>query len=81
MSDEGNRPEDDRWKVTSTNTEWGPYPGDELARGATPPAPEIPMSKTWPWVAGAAVVLRVLLPILLIAAVVLAIVGLVAHWF
>jgi hypothetical protein len=60
---------------------WGPYPGDALAPPPTPQAPEIPMSTTWPWVAGAAVALRYLLPLLVVAAVVLAIVGLIVHWW
>jgi hypothetical protein len=60
-------------------TTWGPYPGDALAPPPTPEAPEIPMSKTWPWVAGAAVALRYLLPlgILLVVVVILA---LLLHW-
>ena len=60
---------------------WGPYPGDALAPPPTPQAPEIPMSKTWPWVAGGALLLRflVVFGVIVIAAVV--VIGLLAHWF
>ncbi len=60
---------------------WGPYPGDALAPPPTPQAPEIPMSTTWPWVAGLAVALRILLPVVVALAVILVVVGLVAHWW
>ncbi|MFI5041066.1 MAG: hypothetical protein ACHQNA_04335 [Acidimicrobiales bacterium] len=59
---------------------WGPYPGDALAPPPTPQAPEIPMSTTWPWVAGAAVVLRILLPIIVVAGIVFLIVAAIAGW-
>jgi len=65
----------------STGGTWGPYPGDALAPPPTPRAPEIPISKTWPWVAAGGVLLHFLLPFLVVAAVVLVIVGLFAHWF
>lgn len=53
---------------------WAPSPGDALAPPPTPQAPEIPMSKTWPWVAGASVAIRYLL---MLAAVVLVLVLLI----
>ena len=59
----------------TTTPTWGPYPGDALAPPPTPQAPEVPMSETWPWVAGAAVALRILLPIvavLIVAGIVVA---------
>jgi hypothetical protein len=74
-------PDDDAPKVKSTGTTWGPYPGDKTQPPPTPRAPEIPMSKTWPWVAGAAVALRLLLPVFAIAIVVVIILGLINHWF
>jgi hypothetical protein len=40
------------------------------------------MSETWPWVAGAAVAMRFLLPIfVLVIVVALVVIGLLAHWF
>jgi hypothetical protein len=59
---------------------WGPYPGDKLAPPPTPQAPEIPMSESWPWVAGIAVALRVLLPIVLGLVVLGVIIGLIVHF-
>jgi hypothetical protein len=64
-----------------TDTTWGPYPGDRLVPPPTPQAPEIPMSTTWPWVAGASLVLRYLLPVLVVLAALAGVVGLVAHWW
>ena len=55
---------------------WAPSPGDALAPPPTPPAPEIPINKTWPWVAGAALVLRYLV----LLAVLVVLVVLVIHW-
>jgi len=81
MSDEASSQPDERTTVKSTNTTWGPYPGDALAPGPTPQAPEIPMSKSWPWVAGAAVLLRFLLPVVVILAIVVGVIGLIAHWW
>ncbi len=75
---EGN---DDRWAVRSTNTTWGPNPGDRLAPPPTPQAPEIPMSSAWPWVAGAAVVLRYVILPLIVLGVVLGVIGLIVHWW
>ena len=60
---------------------FGPYPGDALAPKPTPQAPEIPMSEAWPWVAGIAVAIRILLPIVLVIGVIVVIIGLFAHWF
>ncbi len=59
---------------------WGPYPGDELAPPPTPQAPEIPMSEGWPWVAGIAVALRILVPIVLGLIVVGIVVAALLHW-
>ena len=59
---------------------WGPYPGDKLAPPPTPQAPEIPMSESWPWVAGLYVALRVIIPILIALAVVGVIIGLIVHF-
>ena len=69
---------DDTSKADAT---WGPYPGDALAPPPTPQAPEIPMSESWPWIAGAAVALRILLPIIVVLGVVLVIIGLIEGWF
>ncbi|MHB8467180.1 MAG: hypothetical protein ACYDH6_18545 [Acidimicrobiales bacterium] len=55
--------EDDRWQVKPTETTWGPYPGDATAPTPTPQAPEIPMSRSWPIVAGIGVALRFLIPL------------------
>lgn len=63
------------------HAEWGPYPGDRLAPPPTPQAPEIPMSKGWPWVAGAAVVLRVVVPLVLALIVALVVIGFIASWW
>ncbi|HEY2430817.1 MAG TPA: hypothetical protein VGI06_17915 [Acidimicrobiales bacterium] len=60
---------------------WGPYPGDRLAPPPTPAAPEIEMSATWPWVAAAGLVLRILLPVIVVLAVIAGLVGLLAHWW
>ncbi len=59
---------------------WGPYPGDALAPPPTPQAPEIPMSESWPWIAGAAVALRILVPIVLVLGVLAVVIALIAHW-
>jgi hypothetical protein len=80
MSDDAPQP-DDRTTVKSTNTTWGPSPGDALAPGPTPQAPEIPMSKSWPWVAGGTVALVYVLPVLLAIAVVVGVIGLIAGWW
>ena len=63
-----------------TNATWGPYPGDALAPPPTPRAPEIPMSESWPWIAGAAVALRILVPIVLVLGVLAVVIALIAHW-
>jgi len=55
------------------DTTFGPYPGDALAPPPTPQAPEIPMSESWPWVAG--------LPIIAVIVVLMIVIGLLAHWF
>jgi len=81
MSDEAAPQPDDRYTAKSTNTTWGPSPGDALAPGPTPQAPEIPMSKSWPWVAGGAVAVVYVLPVLVAIAVVVAVIGLIAHWW
>ena len=60
---------------------WGPYPGDKMAPGPTPQAPEIPMSKTWPWMAGGTVALVYIGPVILAILVVVGIIGLIAHWW
>ena len=73
MPDEADRPE--------SKTTFGPYPGDALAPPPTPQAPEIPMSESWPWIAGIGLVLRFLIPLLLVIGIVLVIIGLFAHWF
>ena len=39
------------------------------------------MSESWPWVAGFAVALRILLPILAVIVVLVVVIGLLAHWF
>jgi hypothetical protein len=39
------------------------------------------MTSGWLWFAGAGIVLRYLLPVVIVLAVVLGIVGLFAHWF
>jgi hypothetical protein len=77
----GLMPDDDASQAKSSGTTWGPYPGDAVQPPPTPRAPEIPMSKTWPWVAGAAVALRFLIPLAVVAIIVLVIVGLIVHWF
>lgn len=71
---------DDRWQVKPTDTEWGPYPGDATAPPPTPQAPEIPMSTSWPVVAGISVVLRYLIPLALLAVVGVVVLALVVHW-
>ena len=63
------------------DTTFGPYPGDALAPPPTPQAPEIPMSESWPWVAGLAVAVRILLPIIGVIVVLMIVIGLLAHWF
>jgi len=63
-----------------TERTWGPYPGDALAPPPTPRAPEIPMSKTWLWVAGAAVVLRFLIPVVVVAGIIFLIVAAIEGW-
>jgi hypothetical protein len=73
--------EDDRWKVKDTGTTWGPYPGNDTAPPPTPKAPEIPMSTSWPIVAGISVALRYLIPIALVGVVALVVIALIAHWF
>ncbi len=67
--------------TTSAEKTWGPYPGDALAPPPTPRAPEIPMSESWPWIAGFAVALRLLLPVILVVGVILVIIGLIEGWF
>jgi hypothetical protein len=62
-------------------TQWGPSPGDATAPPPTPQAPEIPMSKAWPFVAGGAVFTVYVLPFIVIILVVLVVVGFVAHWW
>jgi hypothetical protein len=81
MSDEAAPQPADGTTVKSTNTTWGPSPGDALAPGPTPQAPEIPMSKTWPWVAGGAVAVVYVLPVLLAIVVVVGVIGLIVHWW
>ena len=60
---------------------WGPYPGDVHAPGPTPQAPEIPMSETWPWVAGALAALAHLVPICIGLVVIVGLLGLIVHWW
>jgi hypothetical protein len=72
MAEETDRPERD--------ATWGPYPGDALAPPPTPQAPEIPMSESWPWIAGAAVALRIILPIVLALGVLAIVIALIVHW-
>jgi hypothetical protein len=81
MSQQSTPEGDDRFAVKSTNTEWGPKPGDATQPPPTPQAPEIPMSKSWPWVAGGAVALVYLGPAVLVLVVIIGIIGLVAHWW
>jgi hypothetical protein len=66
---------------TTGSATWGPYPGDALAPPPTPQAPEIPMSESWPWIAGAAVALRLLLPVILVVGLILVVIGLIEGWF
>jgi hypothetical protein len=73
-------PDDDQPAVKDSGVTWGPYPGDALAPPPTPRAPEIPMSTTWPWVAGAAVALRYLIPVVVIGIIALVIIGFAVHW-
>jgi len=81
MSDQGTSQPDDPWKVKDTGTTWGPSPGDALAPPPTPQAPEIPMSKSWPWVAGGAVAVYYLFLPFVALVILLVILGLVFHWF
>jgi hypothetical protein len=60
---------------------WGPSPGDATAPPPTPQAPEIPMTSSWLWLAGAGVALRYVLPVAVVLAVIVGIVGLFAHWW
>lgn len=73
--------ENDRWTAQGTNTTWGPNPGDALVPPPTPQAPEIPMSTTWPWVAGLTVALRYLVIPVLVLGVAIVVIGLLVHWF
>lgn len=71
-----------RWTYPGTVSEdghadWGPYPGDRLAPPPTPQAPEVEMSPTWPWVAAAAVVGKILALVL----VAVLVIGFIAHWW
>ena len=52
---------DDPSEVRSTETTWGPYPGDATQPPPTPPAPEIPMTSRWLWLAGLGVAARLLI--------------------
>jgi hypothetical protein len=59
---------------------WGPYPGDALAPPPTPPAPEIPMSQGWLWVAGSAIAIRFIVAGVFILVIALLVLGLLVHW-
>jgi hypothetical protein len=72
---------DDEPEVKGTGTTWGPYPGDATVPPPTPQAPEIPMSSSWPVVAGFAVALRYLIPAMFAVIVAVIILGLLVHWF
>ena len=52
---------DDPAEVRSTETTWGPYPGDATQPPPTPTAPEIPMTSRWLWLAGLSVAARLLI--------------------
>lgn len=80
MEDQRTHDHEDHPGLDAPPTPWGPYPGDALAPPPTPRAPEIPMSTTWPWVAGASIALRYVIPVVVVLAIIVAIVGLMAHW-
>ena len=65
----------------NTTPTWGPYPGDKLVPPPTPQAPEIPMSTTWPWVAGAFVALKFAVALAVLVIVAVAILGFAVGWW
>ena len=60
---------DDPFPVRDTETTWGPYPGDATQPPPTPPAPEIPMTSRWLWLAGLGIVTRLVILAVLVAIV------------
>lgn len=69
---------DDPFAARSTETTWGPYPGDATQTPPTPPAPEIPITSRWLWMAGLSVAARLLILAVFVVIVVAVIIAVVS---